>query len=132
MPQYRTVAGPQEYPRKPPILWTDFLMLAVAVVSMALIGWVDIFRVPGGPWHGAIAIADYATCGIFALEFLWRWRREDWSWNFPFLYWYEILCLVPACAPYFDNSGTKFFRSRAPMPWVINQRPSLVWQMLGE
>ena len=29
------------------------------------------------------------------------------------------------------SSGTRFFRSRAPMPWVMNQRPSLVWQMLG-
>ena len=36
-----------------------------------------------------------------------------------------------ACAPYFDSSGTRFFRSRAPMPWVMNQRPSLVWLMLG-
>jgi voltage-gated potassium channel len=102
--QYRIAAGVPEYPRKPPILWTDFLMLVVAVMSAALIGWVDIFPVPGGSRPGAIVIADYATCGIFALEFLWRWRREDWSWNFPFLYWYEILCLVPACAPYFDGS----------------------------
>lgn len=86
MAQYRTAAGQQEYPRKPPILWTDYFMLAVAAVSAALIGWVDLFPVPGGPGLGAIVIADYATCGIFALEFLWRWRREDWSWNFPFVY----------------------------------------------
>src|SRR5207248_80360 len=37
-----------------------------------------------------------------------------------------------ACALYLLNSGTRFFRSRAPIPWVMNQRPSLVWQMLGE
>src|SRR5262249_30917364 len=36
-----------------------------------------------------------------------------------------------ACALYLLSSGTRFFRSRAPMPWVMNQRPSLVWQMLG-
>ncbi|MBU3060420.1 ion transporter [Nocardia sp. NEAU-G5] len=106
MAQYRTAAGQQEYPRKPPILWTDYFMLAVALVSAALIGWVDLLPVPGGPWLGAIVIADYVTCGIFALEFLWRWRREDWSWNFPFVYWYEVLCLIPATAPYFHDSHT--------------------------
>jgi len=102
--QYRTVAGPQEYPRKPPALWTDFIMLAVAVVSAALICWVVMFRVPGGAWPGAIVIADYAICAIFALEFLWRWRRADWSWNFPFVYWYEVLCLIPVTAAYFHDS----------------------------
>ena len=34
-----------------------------------------------------------------------------------------------ACMPYFDSSGTRFFRSRAPMPCEMNQRPSLVWLM---
>ncbi len=100
--QYRTVSA-LEYPRKPPVLWTDFLMLAAGVVSAALICWVVLLRVPGAA-AGWIAIADYVTCGIFALEFLWRWRREDWSWNFPFVYWYEILCLVPVAAPYFHES----------------------------
>ncbi|WP_216893976.1 ion transporter [Nocardia alni] len=102
MSQHRTVSAP-EYPRKPPVLWTDFLMLAVAVVSAALICWVVMLRVPreAVDW---VAIADYVTCGIFALEFLWRWRRADWSWNFPFVYWYEVLCLVPVTAPYFHES----------------------------
>lgn len=102
MSQYRIVSAP-EYPRKPPVLWTDFLMLAVAVVSAALLCWVVILRVPSAAVN-AIVIADYATCGIFAVEFLWRWRRADWSWNFPFLFWYEVLCLVPATAPYFHAS----------------------------
>ncbi|MQY17874.1 ion transporter [Nocardia macrotermitis] len=98
-----TVVSAQEYPRKPPVLWTDYLMLVVAVVSAAAICWVDIFPVPH-PAAQPIVIVDYATCGVFALEFLWRWRREDWSWNYPFLYWYEILSLIPATAPYFAHS----------------------------
>ncbi|MFF3568025.1 hypothetical protein [Nocardia jiangxiensis] len=97
------VVSAQEYPRKPPVLWTDYLMLLVALVSVALIFWVDILPVPH-PAVQPIVIADYATCGVFALEFLWRWRREDWSWNYPFLYWYEILCLIPATATYFADS----------------------------
>jgi hypothetical protein len=80
-------------------------MLVVAAVSAALICWVDLFSVPHAEVQ-PIVIADYATCGIFGLEFLWRWRREDWSWNYPFLYWYEVLCLIPATATYFADSHT--------------------------
>ena len=34
--------------------------------------------------------------------------------------------------PYFDSNGTRAFRSRAPMPCEMYQRPSLVCMMLGE
>ncbi len=78
-------------------------MLVVALLSAALICWVDIIPVPH-PAQQPIVIVEYATCGIFGLEFLWRWRREDWSWNYPFLYWYEVLCLIPAAATYFADS----------------------------
>ncbi len=98
-----TVVSAQEYPRKPPVLWTDYLMLLAALGSAALIFWVDILPVPH-PALRPIVIAEYVTCAIFALELLWRWRREDWSWNYPFLYWYEVLCLIPAAATYFADS----------------------------
>ncbi len=100
--QYRSVAAQdvEEYPRKPPALWTEFVMLALAVASVALLVWITFFRVSPATERG-IVIADYSICAIFAAEFLWRWRRADWSWTFPFVYWYEVLGMVPVTSPFF-------------------------------
>ncbi|RDI65941.1 hypothetical protein [Nocardia pseudobrasiliensis] len=102
MAQYRSVAAQdvEEYPRKPPALWTEFVMLALAVASVALLVWITFFRVSPATERG-IVIADYSICAIFAAEFLWRWRRADWSWMFPFVYWYEVLGMVPVTSPFF-------------------------------
>ncbi|MGV9332588.1 ion transporter [Nocardia sp. NPDC003726] len=91
---------PQDYPRKPPMLWTDFLMLALAVVSVALVSWITFFPVSGQTYH-AIVLVDWSLCAVFALEFLWRWRRAGWPWTFPFVYWYEILGMIPVTSPFF-------------------------------
>ncbi|MEV6772536.1 ion transporter [Nocardia sp. NPDC051030] len=90
----------EEYPRKPPALWTDFVMLGLAVVSVALVAWVTFFPVAGDTYR-AIRYVDYAICAVFAAEFLWRWRREGWSWTFPFVYWYEVLGMIPVTSPFF-------------------------------
>ncbi|UFS94836.1 ion transporter [Nocardia huaxiensis] len=91
---------PDEYPRKPPVLWTDFVMLGLAIVSVGLIVWVSFFQVPESTYR-AVVIADWTICAIFAAEFLWRWRREGWSWTFPFIYWYEVLGMIPVTSPFF-------------------------------
>ncbi len=93
-------ASAPEFPRKPPALWTDWLMLALAIVSVVLVVWVTFFEVSGGTYR-TIQILDYAICAIFAAEFLWRWRREGWSWTFPFVYWYEVLGMIPVTSPFF-------------------------------
>ncbi len=93
VPQY-------SYPRKPPALWTDLVMLALAVVSVVLVAWITFFPVSGHTYHVIVAI-DYSVCAIFAAEFLWRWRRADWSWTFPFVYWYEVLGMIPVTSPIF-------------------------------
>ncbi|MFF0489435.1 ion transporter [Nocardia sp. NPDC004068] len=90
----------EEYPRKPPALWTEFVMLALAVASVALLVWITFFPVPAGAEHWIVA-ADYAICAVFAIEFAWRWRRADWSWTFPFVYWYEVLGMIPVTSPFF-------------------------------
>ncbi|WP_051499576.1 hypothetical protein [Nocardia sp. BMG51109] len=115
MSQYSTGAGarnragdpgdagagdPEEFPRKPPALWTDFVMLALAVVSVVLVVWVTFFPVSPGAYR-AFVIVDYSICGVFAAEFLWRWRRSGWSWTFPFVYWYEVLGMIPVTSPFF-------------------------------
>lgn len=89
-----------DYPRKPPMLWTDFAMLALAVVSVALVSWITFFPVSGHTYH-TIVLVDWSLCAVFALEFLWRWRRAGWSWTFPLIYWYEILGMIPVTSPFF-------------------------------
>ncbi|WP_405167721.1 ion transporter [Nocardia sp. NBC_01499] len=89
-----------DYPRKPPALWTDFFMLALAIVSVALVVWITFFDVSAHTHH-TIVIVDWTICGVFAVEFLWRWRRAGWTWTFPFIYWYEIVGMIPVTSPFF-------------------------------
>ncbi|MGV9586441.1 ion transporter [Nocardia farcinica] len=90
----------ETYPRKPPALWTDFVMLALAVVSVALVVWISFFEVSGHTYRVVVTI-DYAICAVFAAEFLWRWRRAGWPWTFPLVYWYEVLGMIPVTSPLF-------------------------------
>lgn len=88
-----------DYPRKPPALWTDFLMLALAVLSVGLLIWVTFFQV-SAQTHRTIVFVDYATCAVFFIEFVWRWRRDGWPWTFPLVYWYEVLGMIPMTSPF--------------------------------
>ncbi|WP_328602080.1 ion transporter [Nocardia terrae] len=89
-----------EFPHKPPALWTDFVMLALAVVSVVLVTWVTFFPVSDQHYR-IIRVVDYSICGVFLAEFLWRWRHEGWGWTFPFVYWYEVLGMIPVTSPFF-------------------------------
>ncbi|MFQ6394693.1 ion transporter [Nocardia sp. KC 131] len=91
---------PGDFLRKPPALWSDLVMLALAVVSVVLVAWVTFFPVSGHT-HRVIVAIDYSVCAIFAVEFLWRWRRAGWPWTFPFIYWYEVLGMIPVTSPFF-------------------------------
>ncbi|MEU8894944.1 ion transporter [Nocardia sp. NPDC048505] len=97
---YDPAPEPSDYPRKPPALWTDFAMLVLAICSLALIVWISFFTVSDQTYR-TIVIVDYAICAIFAVEFLWRWRRAGWPWTYPFVYWYEILGMIPVTSPFF-------------------------------
>ncbi|UGT59499.1 ion transporter [Nocardia asteroides] len=91
---------PEDYPRKPPALWTDFAMLVLAIVSVVLVVWITFFSVTPET-HRVIVILDVSICAVFAVEFLWRWRRAGWPWTFPFVYWYEVLGMIPVTSPFF-------------------------------
>ncbi|CAM3074346.1 ion transporter [Skermania piniformis] len=82
------------YPRKPPSRWTDWTMLTLAIVSVALVLWVSLVEVSDRTYRTVLWI-DLAICAIFALEFLWRWRQEAWRWTFPLFNWYELVGMVP-------------------------------------
>src|SRR5918997_1187490 len=87
------------YPRKPPVGFLDWAMLALAVVSTGYLAWITFWTVPPETQQLIFRI-DYAVCGIFAVEFLYRWRRAGWHWKFPLLYWYEILGMIPVAVPW--------------------------------
>lgn len=89
-----------DFPRKPPALWSDLVLLALAIVSVVLVTWVSFFDVAGHTYR-VIVVLDYSICAIFAAEFLWRWRRAGWPWTFPFVYWYEVLGMIPVTSPFF-------------------------------
>lgn len=76
----------------------DWAMLALAVISLGLLLYVLIFD------HSAelarwVFIVDTSICGVFFVEFLWRWRSEGWERRFPLRNWYEILGMIPVAHP---------------------------------
>lgn len=85
---------------KTPSLRTDILMLILAIISVVLVVWITLFPVSGSTYQ-TIVVIDWTICGIFLLEFLWRWRRAGWPWTFPFVYWYEVLGMIPVTSPLF-------------------------------
>lgn len=87
---------------KTPSLRLDLFMLVLAIVSVVLVVWITFFPVSDTTYH-TIVIVDAVICGIFAVEFLWRWRRAGWPWTFPLLYWYEILGMIPVASPWFRS-----------------------------
>lgn len=92
---------------KTPTLRADIFMLVLAIVSVVLVVWITFFHVSESIYH-AIVIADSSICAIFAVEFVWRWRRAGWPWSFPFIYWYEIIGMIPVTSPLFR--GFRLFR----------------------
>lgn len=88
------------YPSKPPVGWADWTMLVIALVSVVLLSWITFWDVTATVERRVI-IADYAICGLFLVEFLWRWGRSGEGWRFPLRYWYEVLGMIPISNPVF-------------------------------
>ncbi|MEU0313414.1 ion transporter [Nocardioides sp. NPDC006273] len=92
-------------PSAPPVTIVDWLMLVLAIVSVAAVVWVSFWEV-SQVWYDRVVFADYIVCGIFAAEFVWRWTRSGLGWKFPLLYWYELLGMIPlgvAASPAFRS-----------------------------
>lgn len=90
------------YPSKPPVGFADWTMLFIALVSVALLSWITFTDVDAATQRKVI-LADYVICGLFAVEFLWRWRRSREGWKFPLKYWYEVLGMIPISNPAFRS-----------------------------
>ncbi|KID30880.1 hypothetical protein HQ32_01564 [Prauserella sp. Am3] len=76
----------------------DLAMLALAIASVALLCYVLFFDVSDRTAH-TIFIVDACICGVFFVEFVWRWRKAGWDKMFPVRGWYEILGMIPIAHP---------------------------------
>ncbi|RZQ62239.1 ion transporter [Amycolatopsis suaedae] len=76
----------------------DWFMLALAVFSVVLLVYVTFWPHSDATAH-RIFVIDAAICGVFALEFLWRWHKAGWEGKFPLRNWYEILGMIPIAHP---------------------------------
>ncbi|MFD9893787.1 ion transporter [Amycolatopsis sp. NPDC059027] len=76
----------------------DVVMLVLAVFSVGLLAYVTFFPHSEAKAH-VIFVVDTSVCGVFALEFLWRWRKNGWEKGFPLRNWYEILGMIPIAHP---------------------------------
>lgn len=89
------------------ISWLDWLMLLLALVSVALVGYET-----WGPASDAqrrwITRSDYLVCAVFAAEFLWRWRQAGWRWRYLLHNWYDLLGMIPIAHP--ALRGFRLFR----------------------
>jgi voltage-gated potassium channel len=76
----------------------DWIMLALAACSVGLLGFM-LLSPPAREIGIRIFYADCSICGIFLLEFLWRWRKRGWKRKFLARSWYELLAMIPVAHP---------------------------------
>jgi voltage-gated potassium channel len=76
----------------------DWAMSALTVVAVGLLGCVTFLPVSAQTGQ-RVFVADAIACAIFALEFLWRWRRDGWHRRFLSRHWYEVIGMLPVSHP---------------------------------
>ncbi|WP_435771119.1 ion transporter [Nocardioides sp. SYSU DS0651] len=87
-------------PAAPPVTLVDWVMLLLAVISVGLLAWITFWDVDPDVASRVVA-ADIAICGVFLVEFCWRWRRSGMGPRFVRSYWYEVLGMIPLAHPAF-------------------------------
>ena len=85
-------------PRRTPVRALDWLMLGLALFSVALLSW-QTWGSPTPEQTRWITLTDYAICALFAAEFLLRWRLAEWKLGFVGRNWYEVLGMIPVAHP---------------------------------
>lgn len=80
------------------LTFVDAAMILLAFISVGLLlyGWLgDV----DARTQRRIFITDVSICAVFAVEFVWRWRRVGWTRNFFWSNWYEIIGMIPLSHP---------------------------------
>lgn len=72
----------------------DWLMLALALIAICLVGWAIVAR-PEGRTLSILFAIDYSLCVLFAGQFVLRWKRSGFSRHWLGRNWYELLGMIP-------------------------------------
>lgn len=83
---------------RPTIRPLDGLMLLLALGSIALLCWETWGEITEAQ-RAWVLRADFAVCGIFAAEFVFRWRQAGFARGFVWRNWYEVLGMIPVAHP---------------------------------
>lgn len=94
-------------PARPRVTPVDWLMLALALVSVAMLVY-ETWGPVTPEQRRQILLADYAIIGIFAIEFTFRWVKDERPRSFPLRNWYEVLGMIPVAHP--AIRGFRLFR----------------------
>lgn len=96
---YAQTQGQLEVPRRiHRIRAVDWLMVALAIVSVGMLVWVWVFE-PPVETEVLLFKIDVGICAVFFVEFVWRWRSGGWGWRFLGRNWFEIVGMVPVSHP---------------------------------
>ncbi|WP_370969140.1 ion transporter [Amycolatopsis sp. cg9] len=76
----------------------DWIMLILAAGSVGLLGFM-VLSPPAREAGLVIFYVDCGICGVFLLEFLWRWRKRRWAKKFLVRNWYELFAMIPVAHP---------------------------------
>lgn len=85
----------------------DWIMLALALLSIGLLSWETWGSVTDEERRWILR-TDVLICAIFAGEFLWRWHDDGWRRGYLWHNWYEILGMIPISSP--ALRGFRLFR----------------------
>lgn len=85
----------------------DWLMLALALISIGLLAW-ETWGTVSAEQREWILTSDYVICALFAVEFVWRWRQNGFQRRFVWQNWYEVLGMIPVAHP--AIRGFRLFR----------------------
>ncbi|MGI5130452.1 ion transporter [Pseudonocardia sp. CA-107938] len=80
----------------------DWIFLTLAVASAVLLGAM-VLDPPAREIGLLLFRADVALGVVFALEFLWRWRKRGWTANYLGRNVYEVLAVAPVAHPDFQS-----------------------------
>lgn len=86
------------------VTWVDWVILALAVVSLGLVIVEQSFpsyfssHPEARQW---LIWADLGICGVFFIEFVARMRHQVSKWAYVKSRWYDILGMIPVSHPFF-------------------------------
>lgn len=96
---YAQMSGHMAVPRRiHRVRVVDWLMVALAIVSVGMLVWVWLTDPPRATQELLFRI-DVGICAVFFLEFVFRWRSVGWGWKFLGRNWFEVVGMVPVSHP---------------------------------